>query len=69
MEVDAVSIDTFNTLTVEDESGKRWEFKGGFFAGFTPSHLLSHRAEREPVEVTYREEPDGTLKVVKIEDG
>jgi hypothetical protein len=68
VDVQALTIDTFSSLTVRDDSGKVWEFAGGLFPGFTPSHLLAHRAEGAAVVVTYREEADGTLRVMRLDD-
>ncbi|MDA0233038.1 MAG: hypothetical protein O3C69_06100, partial [Chloroflexi bacterium] len=33
------SLTEFESITVVDSDGKVWEFTGGRFAGFTPSHL------------------------------
>jgi hypothetical protein len=62
------SISEFESLTLVDDSGKTWEFKGGLFTGFTPSHLLEHAALKEPVRVWYTDE-NGVLTVTRIEDG
>ena len=69
VDVQAVSLEAFSSLTVRDEDGREWTFKGGLFTGFTPSHLVAHRAENAPVVVTYRENADGSLTALKLEDG
>ncbi len=66
--VEARSITEFETLTLRDEDGVTWEFTGGLFTGFTPSHLLEHKALGDPVRVWY-DEIGGELRVKKIEDG
>ncbi len=67
--VEARSITEFDVLTIIDEDGMTWEFAGGAFAGFTPSHLREHQALGDPVKVWFVEEEDGQLRVTRIEDG
>jgi len=56
-------------LTLEDETGKRWNFEGGGkFAGFTPSHLEEHMTLREQVTVGYEEDADGVLIILSVSD-
>ena len=62
------TIAEFETLVIEDEDGKLWEFEGGLFSGFTPSHLDEHKALQEPVIVWY-EQTGESLRVTRIEDG
>lgn len=62
------SLTEFESITVVDSDGKVWEFTGGRFAGFTPSHLLEHMALGETVKVSFVED-GGNLTVVSIEDG
>lgn len=69
IDVQALTIDAFSSLTIRDAEGKEWVFEGGVFTGFTPSHLIAHRAEGQPVIVTYRESDDGVLRALKLEDG
>ena len=69
VEVTAKSLVEFETLTIVDNDGKEWLFSGGKFPGFTPSHLEEHQALGEPVRVFYVTEEDGSLRVVRIEDG
>ena len=68
-EVTAKSLVEFETLTIVTEDGKEWVFSGGEFPGFTPSHLEEHQALGEPVRVFYVREEDGSLRIVRIEDG
>ena len=68
IDVQVRSISEFEWLSLEDETGKTWRFKGGSFTGFTPSHLQEHGALKEPVKVWYTEE-NGVLTVTRIEDG
>ncbi len=66
--VEARSIAEFESLTLVDEDGRVWEFVGGAFAGFTPSHLREHMALGDPVKVWYVEVGD-EMRVTRIEDG
>lgn len=69
IEVTAKSLVEVETLTVVDDDGNTWVFNGGEFPGFTPSHLEEHQALGEPVRVFYVTEEDGSLRIVRIEDG
>ena len=69
VEVTAKSLVDFETLTIVDNRGKEWMFSGGKFPGFTPSHLQEHQALGEPVRVFYVRAEDGSLRIVRIEDG
>ena len=69
IDVTAKSLVEVETLTVVDDDGKEWVFNGGEFPGFTPSHLEEHQALGEPVRVFYVTEEDGSLRIVRIEDG
>ena len=69
LEVTARSLVEVDTLKVVTEDGTEWEFKGGEFPGFTPSHLEEHQALGKPVRVFYIREEDGSLRIVRIEDG
>jgi hypothetical protein len=54
---------------VEDASGQQWVFQGaGTFAGFTPSHLREHAAQRVPVIVEFEESGSGKLTIVALSD-
>ena len=67
--VEQSSIATVSSLTLEDDSGKQWTFEGGgVFSGFTPAHLLEHRALGEPVTVEYEETGSGILQIVHLAD-
>ena len=69
VEVRARSLVEVETLTIVTSDGQEWEFEGGEFPGFTPSHLEEHQALGEPVKVVYVREEDGSLRIVRIEDG
>ena len=69
IDVTAKSLVEVETLTIVDDDGKIWVFNGGEFPGFTPSHLEEHQALGEPVRVFYVTEEDGSLRIVRIEDG
>jgi hypothetical protein len=67
--VEQSSITTVSSLMLEDDSGKQWTFEGGgVFSGFTPAHLLEHRALGEPVTVEYEETGSGILQIVRLAD-
>lgn len=67
--VEQQSLTTISSLTVEDASGQQWVFQGpGTFAGFTPSHLREHAAQRVPVIVEYEESGSGKLTIVELSD-
>lgn len=66
--IESSDIVRFDSLSVIDGDGKTWEFIGGAFAGFTPSHLREHQALGEPVKVWYVVDGD-ELRVIRIEDG
>ncbi len=67
--VEQASVTTISRLTIEDDSGARWDFEGaGTFAGFTPSHLEEHRSLREPVTVEYEKTGDGALIIRGLSD-
>tara|TARA_B100001964_G_C14247912_1_gene608413 strand:+ start:2994 stop:3317 length:324 start_codon:yes stop_codon:yes gene_type:complete len=67
--VEQSSITTVSSLTLEDDSGKQWTFEGGgVFSGFTPAHLLEHRALGEPVTVEYEETGSGIFRIVHLAD-
>ena len=68
VEVQSSAIDVFTSLTIRDEAGTVWTFGEGRFPGFTPSHLLQHQAQQEPLTVTFVEEEDGTLRILSIDD-
>lgn len=67
MDLEARSITEFVSLSVIDEDGKVWEFTGGRFVGFTPSHLREHQALGDPIKVWYVDE-NGELRVTRIGD-
>ncbi len=67
--VEAASVTTISSLTLEDSSGNQWTFEGGgSFTGFTPSHLEEHRALGNQVTVEYEETSAGTLKILQLLD-
>jgi hypothetical protein len=69
LNVEQSSITIISSLTLEDDSGKQWTFEGGgVFSGFTPAHLLEHRALGEPVTVEYEETGSGILQIVHLAD-
>ena len=69
VEVTAKSLIEVETLTIVTSDGTEWEFSGGEFSGFTPSHLEEHQALGEPIKVVYVREDDGSFRIVRIEDG
>ena len=69
VEVTAKSLVAVETLTIVTSDGTEWEFAGGEFSGFTPSHLEEHQALGEPVKVVYVREDGGSFRIVRIEDG
>ncbi len=69
VQVTAKSLVEVETLKIVTDDGEEWEFNGGEFPGFTPSHLEEHQALGEPVRVFYAREEDGSLRIVRIEDG
>ena len=69
VEVTARSLVEVETLTIVTSDGQEWDFEGGEFPGFTPSHLEEHQALGEPVKVVYVRQEDGSLRIVRIEDG
>ena len=69
VEVTARSLVEVESLTIVTSEREEWEFAGGEFPGFTPSHLEEHQALGEPVRVYYVREEDGSLRIVRIEDG
>ena len=69
VKVTARSLVEVESLTIVTSDGEEWEFAGGEFPGFTPSHLEEHQALGEPVRVYYVKEEDGSLRIVRIEDG
>ncbi len=54
--------------TVVDADGREWEFQGGSFAGFTPSHVREHQVLAAPIKVRFVDEGE-VLRIVAIEDG
>ena len=67
--VESASVTTISSLTIEDDDGKQWTFKGAeTFSGFTPSHLEEHRALQETVTVEYEELDSGELSIVGLSD-
>ncbi len=67
--VESASVTVIQSLTLEDDSGKRWTFQGsGAFTGFTPSHLLEHRALQETVTVKYEVLDSGDLVILEMSD-
>ena len=69
LNVEQSSVTIISSLTLEDDYGKQWTFEGGgVFSGFTPAHLLEHRALGEPVTVEYEETGSGILQIVHLAD-
>jgi hypothetical protein len=63
IQVEAESITALASLTIRDESGKEWTFRGEGYVGVTPSHLRQHQVIAQPITVLYRETDDGLLAV------
>lgn len=61
-----------SSLVVRDGDGTRWTFitpPGLMFDDGGPlSHITSHMASAEPVEVQYKTEADGTLTAERVAD-
>ncbi len=67
-EVTDSSLTEIDTLVIVDANGREWEFKGGSFAGFTPSHVREHQVLAAPIKVRFVDEGE-VLRIVAIEDG
>ncbi len=67
-EVTDASLTEIDTLVIVDDDGREWEFRGGSFAGFTPSHVREHQVLAAPIKVRFVDE-GGLLRIVAIEDG
>ena len=57
-DVKSSSLVNLDSLVVEDQDGRSWEFTAGSYSGFTPSHLREHMVLAEPVTVKFRVEGD-----------
>jgi hypothetical protein len=66
--VTSSGIDSFSSLEITDDAGRKWQFGSGRFPAFTPSHLREHQISREKVKVKFRTEGE-VLVVIDIVDG
>lgn len=66
----ASTLQSFDTVTVEDEKGILWRFSsnGRVFPGFSPSHLRDHMLTGESILVTYEKIENSMLLVHEISD-
>lgn len=67
LNVTARSLTQIDVLTVRDESGVTWDFQGGAYKGYSPSHLREHMLQGLRVTVSYREE-NGVLVIDEVAD-
>ena len=67
LDVAAGSLTQIDTLSVQDDTGAKWDFKAGGYRGWLPSHVRDHMVQGAPIIVTYHEEA-GVLLVDEIED-
>lgn len=70
-EVRARSLVELESLRVADAAGESLRFhaeEGARFPDFAPSHAREHMLMGDPVKVTYRELPDGTLLIADLAD-
>ena len=66
----ASKLQSFDTVTVEDEKGVLWRFSsnGRVFPGFSPSHLRHHMVTGKTILITYEEVGRSILLVHEISD-
>ena len=67
LNVTARSLTQIDVLTVRDKSGVTWDFQGGAYKGYSPSHLREHMLQGLRVTVSYREE-NGVLVIDEVAD-
>ena len=58
---------THETLSVQDDTGVKWNFVAEGYKGWLPSHVRDHMVQGSPIVVTYLE-VSGVLLVDEIED-
>ena len=61
------SLTQIETLSVQDDTGAKWNFEAEGYRGWLPSHVRDHMVQGLPIIVTYHEEA-GVLLVDEIED-
>ncbi len=66
----ASTLQSFDTVTVEDEKGILWHFSsnGRVFPGFSPSHLRDHMITGKTILITYEKGERSMLLVHGISD-
>lgn len=67
LDVAAGSLTQIETLSVQDDTGTKWDFEAEDYRGWLPSHVRDHMVQGAPIIVTYHEEA-GVLYVDEIED-
>jgi hypothetical protein len=67
LDVAAGSLTQIETLSVQDDTGVKWDFEAEDYKGWLPSHVRDHMVQGSPIIVTYHEEA-GLLVVDEIED-
>jgi hypothetical protein len=63
----AGSLTQIETLSVQEDTGTKWNFEAEDYRGWLPSHVRDHMVQGAPIIVTYHEEA-GVLFVDEIED-
>lgn len=70
-DVRARSLVELESIRVTNADGASMRFRapqGARFPDFNPSHAREHMLTGDPVKVTYRESPDGTLLILDLSD-
>ena len=67
LDVAVGSLTQIETLSVQDDTGTKWDFEAEDYRGWLPSHVRDHMVQGAPIIVTYHEEA-GVLYVDEIED-
>ncbi len=67
LDVAAGSLTQIETLSVQDDTGVKWNFVAEGYKGWLPSHVRDHMVQGSPIVVTYLE-VSGVLLVDEIED-
>lgn len=67
LDVASGSLTQIETLSVQDDTGAKWDFEAEGYRGWLPSHVRDHMVQGAPIIVTYHEEA-GVLLVDEIED-
>jgi hypothetical protein len=65
LDVAAGSLTQIETLSVQDDTGTKWDFEAEDYRGWLPSHVRDHMVQGAPIIVTYHEEA-GVLYVDEI---